>query len=644
VGCDYRRARDFPLHGSSAHLLMRDLRTLDFVWRAPDGSEVLCHWNAFTYFQGDMLAHVGIIRWMGMAFGAPLRTRGHLTRRVRGYAAQLRPLARTPYMFCPIGCDFNEPIPRLVGLLDRYNEHGYPRTGVWALCAGLDDYLALVDCYREKLPAIALDPNPYWMGFYATRPAAKRRCNRIVRKLVLAEKLTAIPPAGPCPEDRGGTARSADEQQALREAWDLAVLSNHHDFITGTSPDRIWQQEQLPWLVRAEGLADCVLRRASCAPAEAAAGAPAGPPIWRRDGGRIAVASDDYRLVVDEARGGCVVELAARRGEVWHDLLRGPANDAVVYRDSGGLWRMGHEYRGGVFAELQRASDGRAAITVSERGAVLELRADSALAGRPITRWIWLRRESPMIRMRLQGSLPARRTLTCRFATAMRLETAAMDVPGGVVQRAPHKLYEPTFWPARSFVHFAREEGGWGLAAFLGGPAAVSFTAEGVVEWIALRHAPKERAYGVLPVLAHPAAGSDPGEGVFDYAVWLTAGGDYRANQVPQQVRRALGGALKGQHAAELEERAGHVLVVDHPDVLVTAVKRAERGRGVVARLNALAGWERGEELRLTCPGRPICEAVLCDALERDLAVLPVEHGVARVPIRGAVSSVRLFF
>ena len=189
VGTDYRRRASFPLPGSTAEELLRVHRTQDFVWRAPDGAEVLAHWNAFTYFQGDMLAHVGVIRWMGLVLGLPWRTRRHVARRIRRYVEELGPQALTPYMFCPIGCDFNGPIPRLGELLDRYNRTGYPETGVFAAAAGLDDYLDLIDQHRDRLPTLSLDPNPYWMGFYASRPEAKRRCNRITRKLVLAERL-----------------------------------------------------------------------------------------------------------------------------------------------------------------------------------------------------------------------------------------------------------------------------------------------------------------------------------------------------------------------------------------------------------------------------------------------------------------------
>jgi len=82
VGADLRLPSSYPLSGSSAELLEHELSTLDFVWRAPDGSEVLTHWNAFTYFQGDMLAHLGVIRWMGLVLGVPWRTGRHVARRI----------------------------------------------------------------------------------------------------------------------------------------------------------------------------------------------------------------------------------------------------------------------------------------------------------------------------------------------------------------------------------------------------------------------------------------------------------------------------------------------------------------------------------------------------------------------------------
>jgi hypothetical protein len=252
VGSDLLPRSAFPSPGSSAWALERTHASADFLWRGPDGVELLTHWNAFTYFQGDMLASLGVIRWMGRTYGVHWRTGRHIARRIDGYVAQLAPMAKTPYLFCPIGCDFNGPIPDLMSLVDGYNQGRYPESGVWVVSAGVDDYLDLVEAHRPALPVVALDPNPYWMGFYATRAEAKQRVNRTVRKLVLAEAL----------EVEQGLLREpveVERDERLARAWDGIAFANHHDFITGTSPDRVWSAEQRPVLEDAEALADAVL-------------------------------------------------------------------------------------------------------------------------------------------------------------------------------------------------------------------------------------------------------------------------------------------------------------------------------------------------------------------------------------------------
>ena len=142
-------------------------------------------------------------------------------------------------MFCPIGYDFVEPIPDLVKLLDRYNRNHYPTTGVWTVNAGLNDYLGLIEDYQDNLPVLELDPNPYWTGFYTARPTIKKKCRELVDDLLIAEKLSFLP-------ENNGTEHTISRE--LKDAWWSAAVSNHHDFITGTSPDRIVEEEQIPWL------------------------------------------------------------------------------------------------------------------------------------------------------------------------------------------------------------------------------------------------------------------------------------------------------------------------------------------------------------------------------------------------------------
>jgi hypothetical protein len=616
---DYRLRSAFPLPGSSAELLQRTHRSLDFIWQASDGSEVLTHWNAFTYFQGDMLACKGIIRWMGWTIGIPWRSERHVARRIDGYVAKLEPLSRTGYLFCPIGCDFNDPIPDLLALLDRYNRKRYDQTGTWAVCAGLDDYLRLVGFHRDCLPVLRLDPNPYWMGFYGSRPEAKQRCKRIVSKLLAAESQN-------CPDIDGCSSE-------LKRSWEMVAVSNHHDFITGTSPDRVWNGEQKPWLRMAESLADQALAEAP------GFSEPRGPvlgdcsPRWTLENGRLEVTNPYYQLVLEEQRGGCIVSWRDAQG---HELLDGPANDLISFRDSGGLWRMGHEYVGGHFRELRRSSQRKARIEVHADRCSLQVRIISDRRFFPVVRTLWLEQDSPIVRMRLQGAAAAHCTVCVRFKTRLKAQQVCMDVLGGVVERAHQKLYNPTFWPLRSFAHLRDARSDVGLAIVLGGPASLSSDGCGGLDWVALRNAPHERAFGVLPILAHPAGGRDPDEHQFDYAVWSTPKGDWLSNNLPRLARE-----VRSEFSGWAADLCQPLVTLSRNDVLLTAVKPAHRGIGTVIRLTRL-GLPGPVDFQSN-NGR-IRAAWLVDARERDLARLPVESGRVQVDLDFALTSVRLVF
>jgi hypothetical protein len=638
VTSDYRPQRAFPLVGSSAELLLKKHKTLDFIWRGPDATEVLCHWNAFTYFQGDMLAHLGVIRWMGTVFGMRWRTGAHVARRIRGFVNQLAPLSKTPYLFCPIGCDFNGPIPGLGSLLDRYNETHFPQTGVFTLAAGLGHYLDLVNCYRDRLPILELDPNPYWMGFYATRPDIKIRCNRITRKLVLAEKLFTISAL----KDRELGLETENRQQVamerqLTEAWHLIATSNHHDFITGTSPDRVWQEEQGPWLTKAEQLVDSALEVLSQPLAPGPQEVPQGIPKYRYQEKQLKISTRFYELVLSEDRGGCIVK-CERSGE-GKPLITGPSNDLIAYRDSGGLWRMGHEFWGGKFRQRARISASTATIKTREQQGVLEIQIDATLVGLPFKRWLWIRDDSPVIRMRVEGASPLGHTITCAFSSAINADTWWMDVPGGVVQRPAHKLYDPTFWPASSFTVLEGEEGE-GFVLFKGGAACTALRENGQVECVVLRNAPKERAFGILPLFSFPASGTDPDSHVIDYALWFARPGELPFHRPTVTVRDALGQGWFGKHGVNIDEVADRFLSLDRTDVVVSAIKTAYRGNGVIVRLYR-ASSEKGT-VRLKCPSMKIKAAWLCDARERDIAEIALLDQTALVPLDQATVTVRL--
>jgi len=615
VGCDWELPGAFPRAGSSAELLERE-RTLDFVWRAPDGAEVLCHWNAFGYGQGELLAHSGITRAMGLPLAVPNRSDRHVARRIDRYVTQLAGRSRTPYLLCPIGFDFSMPIPGLVRLCDRYNERHSPETGTWVVNAGLDDYLALVDEHRPELPTLALDPNPYWTGFYASRPTLKQRAHDLVQSLLRAEMLA---------ETRDAATRLST-RAALAPAWDIAVTANHHDFITGTSPDRVHRNEQVPWLETARREVDGVLRSFEPDATRIREGAGDVAPSWRRDGDRTIVETATFTLAVDASRGGAIVDLHDEK----HTYLRAPANDVVAMRDAGGLWRMGHEFKGGRFTAVDRASDHPATVDVREADGELEIEIRGEVDGVPVRRTLRMANETPMLRARCEVAANEGRSVLVQLETAIHADALVMDVPGGVVARPLHKGYDPTFWSASSFVH-AVDSSGHGLGVLVPRTASVSVAPTGRIDLVAARNAPIEKAWGWLPIPGHPARGTEPGIVTFEYALVPTESGSWLERRLPHLAHQLWGVPYAG------------ALVLDRDDVWIGAAKAAHRGAGSIVRLVAPGASKATPiDVRLRSEHRQIRAARRCDGRERDVEELAVDDGAVVVGLDTPVTTVRI--
>lgn len=608
VGADWEARGSFPRAGSTAEQLEKVHRSHDFVWRDDAGAEVLCHWNAHTYFMGDMLAHKGIIRWAGNVFAVPWRTRRHIAQRLAGYVAQLSPFARTPYLLCPIGMDFNDPIVGLTELVARDNQQRFGDTGVWTAVAGLSDYFALVGCHREQLPVLEVDPNPYWMGFLASRPEVKQRPHRIARALLAAEKLSAAAPPHPPLEE------------ALARGWDTLVLSNHHDYIPGTSPDRVWEEEQRPWLDAAEAAAQGALQLAQQrhpAPARPERAkrveGPAHNAHPRRDA--LTVTTPHLSLTLSRGQGGCLTSLTTAAGE----HLAGLGFDLAAFHDEGGLWRLGHEFKGGRFAEVERASAHPATVEVEEGEGELRLILTTRLCGERFVRTVSLSTRAPLLKLSVEGAAPPRRTVLARFETRLCPPRLEMDTVGGVISRPRERLFSPTFWPVPSRLS-VRDQ--LELHALFESPTAAALSARGALEWIIARNAEKERAWGLLPVLAHPIGGTSPARASHHAALWLGEG---------------------PPPASELFSlhRPSELVGCDTPGVEVRAVRRSARGEGLTVRLFCEA-LPPGP-VRLWLARGAVAKAWSCDALGRALQPLELEpEGRVVVPVSGRLTSVRL--
>ena len=222
-----------PPQGSVAADLLQE--GLDFVWQARDGSETLAHWMPGSYCQGD----------------PPLRKPLSTIDAVRQVLATNQPGSPTPYVFVPIGCDFKAPQAGLLDLVSMWNAQEYASTGVWAVAATFDHYEQLVAAHRDVLRTRRFDPTPYWTGFFASRPVLKSLHLQATQTLLGAEIFGAIADAA-----AGGNQGAWLEQvrvrtDAISTGWATLVPGNHHDFITGTALDAVYQGEQVPRLLDA---------------------------------------------------------------------------------------------------------------------------------------------------------------------------------------------------------------------------------------------------------------------------------------------------------------------------------------------------------------------------------------------------------
>jgi hypothetical protein len=616
---------------SSADRLLKEERSLDFRWQDRSQAEILCHWNAYTYGQGDLLTYRGLIRLYDFPLAFPDRSEANVARRIRKYVRQLAPYSLTPYMFCPIGFDFVTPIPDLVSILDRHNRCRFPTTGIWVLNAGLDDYLGLVDCHREKLPVIQLDPNPYWTGFYSSRPTLKARCYKLVNELLQAELLSLQ-------TDDPTTIKALSEE--LKKHWWFAATANHHDFITGTSPDRIVESEQVPWLEQAAEKTRSIIEKLNQdLPIRTSPQAGDNNLSWKERGDRIEIHITDYLLELSQRSGGTIVR--ANHCTDNRIILQEPSNDLVAYRDSGGLWRMGLEFKGGVWKEEGHCSSHPVHFQIKGQKSGLEIAWSSEIQGHTMDCKIYFSKDSPLIGFQITGLAAKNQTIITRFITALSTSNIVMDTPGGVTLRPLQKTYVPTFWPLHHFIHLRDDREGWGLAIFQPLPGAISFDPDGTLELVALRNATRERAFRFLPMPGNPAKGMEKEKYDFVYYLLFTPSGDWQENRLPEIAMQLKPRSADGLHGRETMDLTAPLFQLDRQDVRIMAAKLAYRGKGWIVRLYSLG---TPGPLTLTCKNRKVEAAYLCDARERDLGSLTVTEGIVHLTMPGTIATLRLLF
>ena len=209
-------------------------RGTDFIWTASDGSSTLAHWMQAGYFQGQDI------------IDGNSKSQESIKKSVETNADS----APTPYIYVPVSVDFRLPQPNYLEAAAQWNKKPLI-PDVYVVVATFDHYAQLVDCHREKLKKRAYNPapgknilsfqsTPYWTGFYASRPELKKLHQETVRALLGAEVFGVITKLKIDP--------SYPLQREIVEGWKKVLPSTHHDYITGTGTDEVYNSEQLPLL------------------------------------------------------------------------------------------------------------------------------------------------------------------------------------------------------------------------------------------------------------------------------------------------------------------------------------------------------------------------------------------------------------
>lgn len=291
----------------------------------------------------------------------------------------------------------------------------------------------------------------------------------------------------------------------------------------------------------------------------------------------------------------------------------GRANELQIYNDDGDAWDFRQDYRlaGGMSLRLEGAdafTDGPVAGIVQHYG-FGESRLTQKVALTQGSRRIDFATD---VDWRESGKM-----LRASFPVNIRTDTVSCEIQFGYLKRPTHRN---TMWDyakdeicAHHWIDLSEPD--YGVALL--NDCKYGHRAEGGVLDLNLLRSP-----------SYPDPEADRAVHAFTYALYPHGGDHVRAEvykrgyelNVPLQAAAAVPDSDMGDQLPETFA----FLTLDHPGIMVEAVKRAEEGGDLIVRLYETGGTRVQAALR---PGFEIRDVWLCDLMEQKLEAVPIEGG-----------------
>jgi len=270
--------------------------------------------------------------------------------------------------------------------------------------------------------------------------------------------------------------------------------------------------------------------------------------------------------------------------------------------DQGGLWRLGNEMSGCALTDLPDPAGAPLVQVLEQTPLMVHISFQSPTETREA--WLGAGQSGLSLAITTGADVPVTRTVS--FALSSGSAPLVTSSPAGSLVRPPEQVYSPTYYPAVSWVSV----GDWSI--LLRQSTGARMSTPGALELMAARNAQSEQCD------IEGGTGTDPGTHRIEWRLEHTASAA-QSEISAQAFNRPLTLMPESMLTRAITDLpAEESLAQISGEALVSAIKPAERGEGIILRVLL----EPGPAQVLLAPALANTSVTLSDLAERDQRAL----------------------